>query len=246
MKETKSNKGLIITLIIIIVIMFFTIIGLSFSLVIQKYRCAVVAKTLNTVDKTVDKGLDTVNKFFEIVTKENNGKTIPFINYDSDDAEDINDDIEEFYNKMNSYGDATYKTYSNDNIESIIIKYTLGGTNTYAVFNINKESGKKVTSEELMKKKNITLDGIKIRMKAIWIQKVKTSEGYSMPTSSNSNISVENATKANIDKLTNDNIVLYLNEDGHLCVVYEEYQISGSETGYYIMDLDKYLYTELK
>ena len=97
-----------------------------------------------------------------------------------------------------------------------------------------------------MNNKNMTLDSIKIRMKAIWMQKVKKSEGYSMPTNSNPNISVENATKANIDKLTNDNIVLYLNKDGHLCVIYEEYQIAGAETGYYIMDLDSYLYTELK
>ena len=97
-----------------------------------------------------------------------------------------------------------------------------------------------------MNKKNMTLDQIKTKMKAVWLEKVKRSEGYSMPVQSNSNISVENATKANIDKLTNDNIVLYLNKEGHLCVIYEEYQIAGAETGLYIIDLDKSLYTELK
>lgn len=245
MENKKSNKGLIVALIIIIVIMFFVIAGLSFSLLIQRYRCS----KCNIAEKAIDKFTDTFDKIFEIATKERkDGITIPYIKFDSDDAEDINDDIEDFYDDMDSYGKSSFKTYSNGDIESIVVKRSLGDSdnNNYKVYNINKKTGKKVTSEDLMNNKNMTLDSIKIRMKAIWMQKVKKSEGYSMPTNSNPNISVENATKANIDKLTNDNIVLYLNKDGHLCVIYEEYQIAGAETGYYIMDLDSYLYTELK
>ena len=256
MNENKSNKGLIITLIIIIVIMFFTIIGLSFSLVIQKYKCNMFTKTVdiinNTADKitdssTSDKVTDTIDKIFDVITKQtDNGFSFPYIDFDSEDAEDINDDIEDFYDDLNTNGNVMFKTYSNGDIQSIVIKYNRASSNTYKVYNINKKTGKKVTAEELMKSKNMTLDNIKIRMKAIWMQKVKKSEGYSMPTESNKNISVENATKENIDKLSNNNIVLYLNSEGHLCVIYQEYQIAGSETGFYIMDLDKYLYTELK
>ena len=250
MNEKKSNKGLVIALIIIIVVMFFVIVGLSFSLVIQKYKCSIGTKTLNTVEKTVDKGFDTFSKVFEIATKKNSdGFSFPYINFDSDDAEDINDDIEDFFDDLedNDETKSSFKTYENGNIESIVVRVNhFGDNNIYRVYNINKKTGKKVTAEELMDNKNMTIDNIKTRMKAVWLEKVKTSEGYSMRIASDYSTTVEQATNNNIDKLTEDNIVLYLNKEGHLCVIYEEYQIAGAETGYYIIDLDKSLYTELK
>ena len=249
MENKKSNKGLIITLIIIIIIMFFTIIGLSFSLVIQKYRCNITSRTLDTIDKTADKAIDTFGKAFGVITKTEDGYTFPQIDFDSDDAEDINDEIEDFYDGLKGKDEtkSTFKTYENGDIESVVVRVNnFGDNNIYRVYNINTKTGKKISSLDLMNKKKITLEEIKTKMKAVWLGKVKTSEGYSMRIASDYSTTVEQATNNNIDKLTADNIVLYLNKDGHLCVIYEEYQIAGAETGYYIIDLDNSLYTELK
>lgn len=250
MDNKKSNKGLIIALIIIIVVMFFTIIGLGFSLMLQSYRCNVANRVYDTIDSTEKTIKDVTKGLVKIITKETkNGIKFPYVNFDSDFAEEINDDIEDFFDEIGDVDDVdtSFKTYTNGDIESIVVKYNLhGDNNRYRAYNINKKTGKKVTAEDLMNQKDMTLDNIKIRMKAIWMQKVKKSEGYSMRIESDYSTTVEQATKNNIDKLTKDNIVLYLNSEGHLCVIYEEYQIAGAETGFYIMDLDKYLYTELK
>ncbi len=250
MDNKKSNKGLVVTLIIIIIIMFFTIIGLSFSLMLQKYRCNVT----NQVIRGIDTGSKTVNnitgKLFKIITKQTkNGYRFPYINFDSVYAEDINDDIEDFYDELEKGEDVdtSFKTYSNGNIQSIVVHYNLNGDNNrYRAYNINKKTGKKVSSEELMKQKNTDIDKIKEKMKSLWMEKAKTSEFYRMRIQSDYSTTVEQATNNIINKLTSDNIVLYLNNNGHLCVIYEEYQIAGAEKGFYIIDLDDNKYTELK
>ena len=246
--ENKNNKGLITVLIIIIVVMFLTIVGLTISLRVQKYKCQLGNKAINTVTNTTDKISDIFGKVLDIAIKQSeNGVKFPQIDYDSEDANEINKEIKDFIDSYTSGNDISFKVYDNNNIESVVLKKNVGGsTNKYIVHNINKNDGKRVTSEELLKTKNLTLDQLKEKMKSVWMEKVKTSEGYSMRIPSDYSTTVEQATKINIDKLTNDNVVLYLNDDGHLCVIYEEYQIAGAETGYYIIDIDTGSYTDLK
>lgn len=257
-KKNNTSKGLIIALIVISSLFLLTIIGLvifvAYSFVrpnkIEGKRI-VVEKDTNTNTNTTKKSLikDESKDIVYENPKYSPWVEAPYINIDSEDAKKLNNEIDEYYSKVTKdyYEVLTYKYYENDDVVSIVTKMMQAGANKdYRVYNINKKTGKEVTASELMKSKNLSLSSIKIRMKAIWMQKVKTSEGYSMPTNSNPNKSVEAATKDNIEQLTDDDIVLYLNSDGHLCVIYEEYQIAGAETGNYIMDLDKYLYTELK
>lgn len=248
----EKNTGLIV----LIIILFVIVLTLSSYIFIDKFL--VIERRGNTSNKTNIVNNNSEEKSLvkdsskEVVYNNENylpDNEVPYINIDSKDAERLNEEIEEYYKSViNDYYDSIiYNYYVSDDIVSIVVRYMPGGsTKEYKVYKINKETGYEVTNSDILKIKNITKETLITKMKAIFLERVKTTEAYSMHIYGDEFTTVEQATNRNIENLSLDTALIYLNDNNNLCVIEEEYQIAGAETGNYIMNIDKSSYIEFK
>lgn len=86
-------------------------------------------------------------------------KSCPIINLDSFDVNNINIDIQQNYIEPTeyTYTKSMFEYYQNNEILSLVITtaYDTGGY-SYDVYNININTGKVVSNEEILKSKNIS------------------------------------------------------------------------------------------
>ena len=183
---------------------------------------------------------------------------IPKINIDSSYVSEINKELNDKLTssakkimESTEYGallEADYEYYENNDILSVIAwgKYE-GGVSNYYVYNINKKNGLKITSEEILKTKNmdkVTFEnklsnslGIEFKNSFgeyfNWIQ----SQSGSAEDTKNFYEKQYNLTiYSNNCKLENQKI--YLGDNGKIFVVGKIYNLAGGEYSYHIIDLE--------
>ena len=250
--KEKSNKGLIIIIVILTII----VLGLAGYLVYDKF----IAKTPTpqTTDNTNSNAVDntTTNDTKKVLKKDESkdvvyteisaGKhRVPQINIDSETATKFNQEIMSFYDGFKkgeglaaSYTeyDFGYKYYINDEIVSIVVSHTTesGAENPTKVYNINQYTGKEVTKTELLAKANIDESQFSSKLIASY-KKIDSwdkimEEINTMPT--NMRDAELNFKKGvydgNINKLSqNDFIGLYLNNN-QIYVIFDMNTYAGA------------------
>lgn len=248
MKENKSNKGLIV----LVIILFILVLGLGTYIVYDKVinKDEVVSKTDSNDKKETKKGI-IKDESKEIVYSDNEYqyKKIPIINIDTEDADDLNKEINEYVDKMgqdSNYGEGYKLSYvynENDEILSILLTInTYGSSKYYKTVNINTKTGKKVSNYDLIKTKSIDENEIG---NAIFDIYVKDAEKNGLlDTYKTQHIygdgftSVYDGTKMLIDSKKIDDFDMYLNSKGDLCVIEEVYLIAGPEKNFYKFNLN--------
>ena len=183
---------------------------------------------------------------------------IPKINIDSSYVSDINKELNDKLissakkiiesNEPGALLEVDYKYYENGDILSVVVweKYE-GGVSNYYVYNINKKTGQKVTSEELLKTKNLDKvlfenklsNALGIEFKNSfgeyynWIQ---TQSGSAEDTKNFYNKQYNLTIYSDNCKLENQKI--YLGDNGKIFVVGKIYNLAGGEYSYHIIDLE--------
>ena len=165
---------------------------------------------------------------------------IPYINIDSDDAKKMNEDIkvfsEKFGDKSSEYYRLKYYYYTNKNIISValVFYYDANGLTNSLILNIDKETGKKVSNEEILKAKNINIE--ELRNKAIEVYE-------SLPTIENdkkfvghynddekeeyNGMTVYEVNKKKFEKMEIDELEIFLNSNNELCAYVGVYLSAG-------------------
>lgn len=248
MKENKSNKGLVV----LVIILFILVLGLGTYIVYDKVinKDEAVSKTDSNDKKETTKGI-IKDESKEIVYSDNEYqyKKIPIINIDTEDADDLNKEINEYVDKMgqdSNYGEGyklSYVYYENNEILSILLTInTYGSSKYYKTVNINSKTGKKVSNYDLIKIKSIDENEIG---NAIFDIYVKDAEKNGLlDTYKTQHIygdgftSVYDGTKMLIDSKKIDDFDMYLNSKGDLCVIEEVYLIAGPEKNFYKFNLN--------
>lgn len=248
MKENKSNKGLIV----LVIILFILVLGLGTYIVYDKVinKDEVVSKTDSNDKKGIIK-----DESKEIVYSDNEYqyKKIPIINIDTEDADDLNKEINEYVDKMGqdtNYGEGyklSYVYYENDEILSILLTInTYGSSKYYKTVNINSKTGKKVSNYDLIKTKSIDENEIGNAIFDIYVKDAeknglldtyKTQHVYGDEFTS-----VYDASNNLIKSKKYDDFDMYLNSNGELCVISDVYLIAGPEKNFYIFNLNLYNY----
>lgn len=236
--KQKSNKGVIIVLIILLV----GALGyIAYDKFISKDNKQAVNDTTskgytgNNISK-IDNNKDYVYEAFNEKYKSNEGEEsiiLPKINLNSYDAERLNNKIIEEYQyaidnckKATKKGqicntDINYKYYTSDEIISILVYYKHPEEDdavTYTTYNINKTTGKEVSKYELLKKVGMSRDD--------YYFKLEESYETARPKEKAKEIMIDQVDDGLIMTelhLSSSNEV-YL-DNGELCVVFEEYYI---------------------
>lgn len=252
MKENKSNKGLVV----LVIILFILVLGLGTYIVYDKVinKDEVVSKTDSNDKKETKKGI-IKDESKEIVYSDNEYqyKKIPIINIDTEDADDLNKEINEYVDKMGqdtNYGEGynlSYVYYENDEILSILLTInTYGSSKYYKTVNINSKTGKKVSNYDLIKTKSIDENEIGNAIFDIYVKDAeknglldtyKTQHVYGDEFTS-----VYDASSNLIKSKKYDDFDMYLNSNGELCVISDVYLIAGPEKNSYIFNLNLYNY----
>ena len=250
MENKKNNGGLTI----IILILVFIIIGLAGYIVYDKYikpNYEIVKKT----DKTTNNKKEEEKSLIKDSSKEivyNNEKfsyiNVPFINIDSEDADNLNKEIEEYINNngKNGYGDDYYPKYdyykNGDNVSVLITIVTEGSSRYYKTANINAKTGKRITNTDLLSMKNIKSSEVADKVFSIYsdtAEKNGSLEAYkSLHMAGDEFTSIYDETKYSLKKLSIADFDMYLNDDDELCVIAEVYLIAGPEKNFYSFNLD--------
>lgn len=185
-------------------------------------------------------------------TKDSNNTSvsykIPKININSSDATKINNEIdEEITSKVKEMiteineghtpatNKISYKFYINDDILSVITKSDYANdVELYLVYNININTGKSISNEELINKKGMTKEQFEEKLTSAVKSEFVNIYGYVnnwMNTQEyNNTISASNC-DANAQ-------MIYLDESGNINVVAKIYSFAGADSYYYIINLE--------
>ena len=187
---------------------------------------------------------------------------IPKININSSDVTRINNEINDkitseakkLVSEINNGSSPWiykifYNYYINDNILSIIIGSDYDSNNTKAnfVYNIDKNTGKSISNEEIMKKNNMTKEQFSKQLQISagnkFIEKygdinewLKTQDG-SKEERKKEYQSVYNKTTSS-SNCSVDNQKIYLDSNGKINVVAKIYSLAGADYYYHIVNLD--------
>ncbi len=173
---------------------------------------------------------------------------IPQINIESKDVEKINKEILEKYEEIlsdmykNQYLNfeaegLEYKYYSNDDVLSLIliVDTEAGGTFGADIYNINIETGKKLTNKELIEAMDMTETELKNKLtdaiKKLDIYSDKEVDSDFVETQRNKTL------KLYREKTIND-ISIYVNNAGNITAYLEVFSIAGGETMNCLVDLE--------
>ena len=250
---TKTSGGVKALLVILIL----ALIGTSGFIVYDKFIAKDNESKSNTKEETKkEEKKESVKKIDE--TKEyvydlKSGEyyKIPTINIDSEDAKKMNEEINDFSNYekrdevYNPYYKFKYHYFTNNDVISVLLVKSGDGEGSifYKVFNINKLSGKKLSNEEIIKIKGLTLDEVKTKMLEIYekinsssLEKAKNKEYDELNNEIILNVYETN--KKNFEELDLENVEFFLNDKKELCVSFKEYQVAGPKMMYVIYNLD--------
>lgn len=181
-------------------------------------------------DEKINYTLDFDSVKFEI------NSVMPVINIKSDKIKLINDEIKKYYEsvKLNEeMYELSYNKYEYDNILSVVISKiekrsdNIKNISNVLVYNIDKESGELVSNREIINKKGTNIE--KLCLELLNAIKKDLKNNYKFDISDES-ILIDNKKTAeeyikesiSIDKDENlgNNLKLYLNSKGNICVCY--------------------------
>lgn len=189
---------------------------------------------------------------------------IPKININSSDATKINNEIDEkitseakrLVSEINKGSGAGidkifYNYYINSNTLSIVIQldYDANNLTGYKVYNIDTNTGKSISNEEIIKNNNMT--------KEQFSKKLQTSAGNKfiekygdinewLKTQDGSKEELKKAYQSVYNKTTSssncsvNNQMIYLDSNGKINVVATIYSLAGAESYYHIVNLDEF------
>lgn len=173
---------------------------------------------------------------------------VPIININSADADKINEDIEDYVEKMdeNGYGEyynLNYEYFENEDILSVkIIIRTAGSSRYYHTSNINVKTGKRVTNSDLLKLKNIKEEELSDKVFSVYEKDLEKSgtleDSKKIHKYDDEFTSIYDGTKNSIESNDLDDFDMYLNSKGELCVIAKVYLIAGPENNYYSYNLE--------
>lgn len=242
MENKNSNKGLIVLVIFLIII----VLGLSSYIVYDKFIKP------NSTKETTEKETVSLKKDSTKPLVYDDGKykycKVPIININSTDADKLNKDIEDYVDKMgeNGYGEyynLDYDFFENNDILSVkIIIRTEGSSRYYHTSNINIKTGKKVTNSELLKLKNIKEEDLSDKLFKVYEKDLENNDSLEdakrLHKYDDEFTSIYDGTKNIIESNKVDDFDMYLNSKGELCVITRVYLIAGPETNFYSFNLD--------
>jgi hypothetical protein len=171
---------------------------------------------------------------------------MPQLSMSSADAKAINDDIhnkyQSLFDAMAGFKDGTavsrtdYVACLNDNILSIVIETRTvdSPSSGFNVYNINVETGQRLSSDEVVALSNIDTEkaqsGVKAAMTAEYdkIKEVTGVDNEAVKTAENKSLTDDNLAKT----------VYYFDKSRKLTSVYTFYQVAGAETTGKIQTLD--------
>lgn len=254
MENKKGNGGLILIIILLLLIIIGLFGYIYYDKFIKKPEVDCTKCNVETKEETKEKSLlKDSSKPVVYNNKEYTNLDVPYINIDSDDAENINKSISTYVDKMDEgisfgeYNTLSYEYFENDNVLSVrIMISTMGSTKYYQSYNIDVKTGKTVTNKELCKIAdiketevgNLAFDiYIKDAEKNGFLDTYKTQHIYG-----DEYTSVYDGTKMIFDSTKLEDYDMYLNKDGNLCVISEVYLIAGPEKNNYVFNLSKNIY----
>lgn len=195
------------------------------------------------------------------VTQLNGGQTysykfsVPQIYINKANVNSINKEILDIYkdkaeNYMKNNKDINfnaesmqYKYFVNDDVLSLIV-YITGESaqlNDYKIYNVDKETGEKVTNLSLLEKKKITgtvlIDRIKKSLENLSMYTAKETDNVDSLAFKKQQLT---ATKDNYDRTDKDAIPLFLDKSGNLISCLYVYPTVGGDSGVnaYLVNLD--------
>ncbi len=238
MRQKDENKVIKIVLFILILVIVSLLVYYAFD-----------KKNKNTIVKSNDIELKKIDDKKEYVynNPKYNDKSIPYVNLNSEDAKKINNQIEKYVDNeaKNEWNDLSYKYYINKNIVSILLVNRIGDTDNrkYKVYNIDINTGKKVTNKEILNIKKMNMNDVSSNLK----ETIENSYGENISFAKENNIKNDNpeidstiyeANKNSCENLKIDSIKIFLNERQELCIVHTIYNIAGAMISENIYNLD--------
>ena len=171
------------------------------------------------------------------IKNEKTENRMPQLSMDSADAKEINDDIHSKYKKIfdnlekagsdQPVGRTDYMCSLNDNILSLIIESRSVDTpnSAFNVYNINVETGEKVSSDEIVAMSSIDAAKAKDQLTDI----LKTKFDNMKKVASGMESEIEDAESKTFADENLDSAVFYFNSDRKLVAAYRYYWVAGAE-----------------
>ena len=257
----KKSKGVIVLLIILIII----VLGLSAYVVYDKVieKNNVSEKEENTTTNKEKKFLlkdENKNIIYDsgcsILCSEGyaNGGclslekwvTLPYLNINSDYANQINEELKNIYEKEKSeetfYVTIDYSYSINDNILSLVIEKSSDSSNDYNIYNIDVYNGKKIENEKLLERKNIKKEDFYNQISTI-VSNVLLNNNYGYGYHVSDSEEYQKFKKEQYDKtVSKENITIdngmFLDESNNLNIVVKTYLLAGAPYSYWIYNYD--------
>lgn len=181
---------------------------------------------------------------------------IPQINIDSEDANNINKEIQDeyykYYKDQKEYIDSNgyvggcsrieYAYHINGDIVSIVMaSFWDGGSVERSAYNISTKTGKEVTNSELLNKKGLNEADFPSKLSGILTEQLKemytpSEEQLSYTGSAEFyNTQYKRTTSLENCSVNND---MYLNTNNQLCVITTRYNIAGGDGTEIIVNMD--------
>lgn len=275
-KTVKVTLGTVIC-IIIICILIVALIVMYFYYHNNSKSTDNVTKEVEKVETNVDeknsdsqvKKVDKLDESKEIVYSSYSNfsseysYSIPYINIDSDDANKINREIEEYYKPLieeelehEAEGRSVtmisikYNAYINDNVLSLVIshEFDVVGCIYYKVYNLDIYNGNIITNSDLVKAKNMTESEFIENLKEIHKDKFVNIYGSKEEYVARFYNSTESEKQENSEEYeiqfgrttSSDNCSIetpiFLNDDGKISVIVNIYALVGGDSYYYIIN----------
>lgn len=188
---------------------------------------------------------------------------VPYININSNDATNANNEIKQLYEEYAKTFDEcaiegensgcslilTYKTYKYDNILSIVIIHAKQATSqwvlSYKTYNFDITTGKKLTYNEILSKlgyeENNTLTKIKDNLKNK-MEEIYTQDKIDLSTECQNNTSCYDKANQLVETSINDNSLLFfVNNEGELNLLLIAYYdgVQNGKEHHYLIEIDK-------
>ncbi len=260
----KKNKGVIVLLIILIII----VLGLSAYVVYDKVieKNNVSEKEENTTTNKEKKFLlkdENKNIIYDsgrsiLCKEEYDGSgclsieawvTLPYLNINSDYANQINEELKNIYEKEKSESEEEFYTtidysYSiNDNILSLVIeKRPEAEAYFYNIYNIDVYNGKKIENEKLLERKNIKKEDFYNQISTI-VSNVLLNNNYGYGYHVSDSEEYQKFKKEQYDKtVSKENITIdndmFLDESNNLNIIVKTHLLAGADYSYWIYNYD--------
>lgn len=163
-----------------------------------------------------------------IINKKIDNKNIPYINISEDE---VNLKVQEIYKKYNDYN-SSYDYYINNNTLSLVIKFSNKEETIYKTYNVDTDSKKEISNNELLKNNNID-ENVSSLLESIFDNELTNSgllnkyrrthmygDGFT---------SIYDASIMIFDSIRIDDSNMYLNKDNEVCLISKIYDPNSNK-----------------